>query len=99
MSNQNSYHISVLELEFFIPHSHSLKEKRSVIRKVKDRIKLRYNASVAEVGMHDLWQRSLLVVCMVSNSKQLLSETVDKILNDIEMVAPSLLAHFNVDYF
>ena len=99
MSDPCSYHICVLEMEFFIPHSHSLKEKRSVVRKVKDRIKARYNASVAEVGMHDLWQRSLIAVCMVSGSRKLLSETVEKVLNDVEMIVPSMLSHFSVDYF
>ncbi len=44
-------------LEIHLPHSHSLKEKRSVLRKVVDRLRSRFNFSVSEIEHQELWQR------------------------------------------
>lgn len=56
------------ELEVF--GCHSLKEKRSVIKSLKDRLHDRFNISVAETGHHDLWQRAELTACVVANDKK-----------------------------
>ncbi|MBL8222124.1 MAG: DUF503 domain-containing protein, partial [Bryobacterales bacterium] len=50
--------IGVLTLELHLPDSHSLKDKRSVVKGLKDRLRHRFNVSVAEIGGHDTWQRS-----------------------------------------
>ena len=52
------------ELEVF--GCHSLKEKRSVVKSLKDRLHNRFNISVAETGHLDLWQRAELTACVVS---------------------------------
>ncbi|TFE03457.1 DUF503 domain-containing protein [Jeotgalibacillus sp. R-1-5s-1] len=48
------------ECEFHVPDSHSLKEKRSVLKRVLTRVKQRYNISAAEIDHQDTWQRSLI---------------------------------------
>lgn len=60
--------IMAWELEVF--GCHSLKEKRSVIKSLKDRLHDRFNISVAETGHHDLWQRAELTACVVANDKK-----------------------------
>ena len=52
-----------------IPMSHSLKDKRRSIKGLKERLKSRFNASVAEIGMLDDWQHSVLGMSMISNDK------------------------------
>ena len=47
----------------------SLKEKRSVVRGFRDRVRTRFNASVAELGYQDKWQRALIGVCMISGDR------------------------------
>jgi uncharacterized protein YlxP (DUF503 family) len=47
-----------------------LKEKRSVIKSLKDRLHDRFNISVAETGHHDLWQRAELTACLVATDKK-----------------------------
>lgn len=49
--------------------AHSLKEKRKQIKSLKERLKNRFNASVAEVGALDDWQRAVLGISMISNDK------------------------------
>ncbi len=59
--------IGVLQMEFLIPGARSLKEKRRVIRSLKDQLRNRFNCSVAETNHLDLWSRAQITVCVVSN--------------------------------
>ena len=57
--------VGVLRLTLFIPENHSLKGKRSVLRKIKARVRDKFNVSIAECDDHDLWQRATLGVSQV----------------------------------
>jgi hypothetical protein len=59
--------VGSLRLEFHLPASTSLKDKRFVIRSLSDRLRRRFNVAVSEVDHHDLWQRATLAVVTVSN--------------------------------
>lgn len=82
--------VGVARLSLDIPASGSLKAKRQVVRRVTDRVKARFNASVAEVDENDLWQRAVIAISVVSNEKAHANEQLDKILHFIEemYVAP-----------
>ncbi len=71
--------VGLLHMELHLPGSHSLKEKRSVVNHVKERLRTRFNASVAEVDHQDLWQRATLGVAVVSGEPG----GLDKVLRDI----------------
>jgi uncharacterized protein YlxP (DUF503 family) len=58
--------VGIVRIELHIPASRSLKDKRSVVRALKDRIRSRVHASVAEVDHQDLWQRAALGAAVVS---------------------------------
>ena len=49
--------------------SHSLKDKRQVLKSLKDRLHNRFNVSAAETAHHDLWQRAELTVCVVATDR------------------------------
>lgn len=76
--------IGVLEIELLLKDAHSLKDKRSVLRKLKDKLRNNFNVSVAEAGEEDKWQRSVLAVVAASNDKKHLSGYLDSIVNFIE---------------
>lgn len=84
-------HTLVLAIECRIHHARSLKQKRAAIKGLIDRLRARLNASVAEVGFLDDWQRSLIGIGMVSNNRRYLqqqSELVSQLLleaTDIEI--------------
>ncbi len=59
-------HVGVLRLTFHVPHARSLKEKRSVVRRIRDRLKARFAISIAEVACQDLLQKIVLGACVVS---------------------------------
>jgi uncharacterized protein len=61
--------IGVLTLEIYVEESHSLKEKRHVVKGLKDRLRDRFNVSVSEIDHLDSWQSSVLAVVTVSNDR------------------------------
>jgi uncharacterized protein YlxP (DUF503 family) len=90
---EQGFFIRLLTIELLIPHAQSLKDKRSGLRGLKQRISSRFNASVAEVGYQDKWQRAVLAVCLVGGNKRHLEANGTKIQTlclkapDIEVVA------------
>ncbi|OUR64546.1 hypothetical protein A9Q79_04380 [Methylophaga sp. 42_25_T18] len=77
--SEHTFFITLLTIEMIIPHAQSLKDKRSVIRGLKDRISSKFNASVAEVGYQDKWQRAVLAVSLVGGDKRQLESNSDRI--------------------
>ena len=67
-------HVLLIKIDLQIPHAHSLKDKRSQIKSLKDRISSRFNASVAEIDALDNWNLSVIGVCMVSNDRSYLDK-------------------------
>jgi hypothetical protein len=74
--------IGLLTLQLRIEAAHSLKEKRQVLRGLKDRLRKRFNVSVAEVDGQDTWQRSVVAVVTVSGDRQRVEEQLGKIEAD-----------------
>ena len=58
--------VGVTRWELHLPASHSLKDKRRVVKSLKDRLHARYAVSVAEVDHHETWQRAAIACAVVS---------------------------------
>ena len=71
--------VGVLRLTLHLPSPGSLKSKRHLVRSAIDRVKARFNVSIAEVAENDLWQRSVLGVTAVANDHAFVNETLDKV--------------------
>ena len=71
--------VGVLRLVLYLPAPGSLKSKRHLIRSAIDRVKARFNVSIAEVAENDLWQRSVIGVTAVGNDHAFVNETLDKV--------------------
>lgn len=76
--------VGVLRVALVLHDSHSLKDKRQVIKSVVEKVKGRFNVSVAETGDNDLWQRAELGVAAVGNDRAFVNSSLDKVLNFIE---------------
>ena len=90
--------VGVLTLELRLENSHSLKEKRHVVRSLKDRLRHKFNVAVAEIDGQDLWQRATLAAVTVSSSH----DFAEKVLRSVEEEAAALLgpslADVNVEW-
>jgi uncharacterized protein len=69
----------IVRIELHLPGSTSLKDKRSIVRSLKDRIRDRTNAAVAEVDHQDLWQRAALGVAVVSGESHHVTEMLQAV--------------------
>ncbi|OPX84306.1 MAG: hypothetical protein A4E53_04083 [Pelotomaculum sp. PtaB.Bin104] len=75
--------IGVLKVELFIGEAESLKDKRKILKSLIDRIRSRFNVSIAEVGEQDVWQRSTLGIVTVSNGQAHINQVLAAIVNFI----------------
>ncbi len=73
--------VGVYQLELFIPESGSLKSKRFVLKSLKDKIRSKFNVSVAEVDENERWQRAVLGIAMVSNERKFIDQVMNQIFN------------------
>jgi len=82
--------VGVARLTLQISDSGSLKSKRQVLRRITDRLKARFNVSVAEVEDQDLWQRATIALAVVSSDRRHVDEQIQKMIHFVEemYVAP-----------
>lgn len=71
-------------IELYIPGANSLKGKRQIIKSIKERVRNRFNVSIAEVGEQDLWQRATLGLACVANDKAQANRILSKVIHFIE---------------
>ena len=76
--------VGTLRLDLHLPASDSLKAKRSVMNHLKERVRTRFNASIAEIDHQDLWQRAALGVAVVGGESRILDRVLRDILASVE---------------
>lgn len=89
--------VGVLRLELSIPEAMSLKDKRRVIKSLKDRLGNKHNVSVAEVGDLDVHRRSELAVAMVSNDRSFTDSCLSKIVDEIREQRSVVLMDYEIE--
>lgn len=90
--------VGLLTLEIHLPYSHSLKERRAVLRKLRDRLRSRFNVAVAELDHRDVWQLATLGVVSVSDSQQLLDAVFQDVLHESERILGEDVRH-DIEFF
>ena len=91
--------VGVLSMRILIPCSRSLKTKRRAVRGIKDRLRARFNVSVAEVDAQDIWQTAVLGVCAVGTDRAYLEGMFDKILSMVRSRADVELGRCEKEFF
>lgn len=76
--------VGVCTVELFIGDSQSLKDKRQVLHGLKDRLRNKFNLSVAEVEGQDLWQKAILGLACVANDSRFVNQVMEQALNMIK---------------
>jgi uncharacterized protein YlxP (DUF503 family) len=72
--------VGIARLTLFIPDSHSLKEKRMVLRRVKDRTRQKFNVAIAEVEENEMWQRAVLGLAVIGNEGRFVESALDEVV-------------------
>jgi uncharacterized protein len=89
--------IGLLILDIFLPESHSLKDKRIVIRGLKDRLR-KFNVSIAECDHQDLWQRSTVGIVSISSDHGVLEQTLNAVAEESERILNRNLSRYEIEY-
>ncbi|MEZ5357049.1 MAG: DUF503 domain-containing protein [Bryobacteraceae bacterium] len=90
--------IGVLTIELRIEHAHSLKDKRHVVRGLRDRLRHKHNISIAEIGYQDLWQSALLAAVTVSSSRQFAGQVLHAVERDVARDVGEMLVNTFVEW-
>ncbi len=89
--------IGVLTLDLLLPGAMSLKDKRCVVKGLKDRLSHRHNISVAEVGSLDEHRRARLAVAMVSNEIPFVESCLSKIVDEVRITRDAVLDDYEIE--
>lgn len=90
--------IGVLTLEIHVEDSHSLKDKRHVVKGLKDRLRTRFNVSVAEIDGLESWQRSVIAVATVSGDRQRAEGVLQSVEDEAAKVLGGMLVGSGVEW-
>lgn len=88
----------MLTLELHIDDAHSLKDKRHVVKGLKDRLRTRFNVSVAEIAHQELWQRSVIGVVTISGDRQRAEQLLQLVENDAASLLGGMLVGADVEW-
>ena len=93
-----SAHVALLIVEFFIPHATSLKDKRRVVKSMKDRIANRYNISVAEIACLEEWQHAVLGIVMIGNERRHVEQSLAGLRDWLQEMRDINLADMSMEW-
>ncbi len=90
--------VGVLEVELAVFGAVSLKDKRRVVKSLKDRLAHRYNISIAEVDALDSHQRAVLGVAMVANESRYVESCLSKVVDHLRNAREASLVDYSIDF-
>jgi uncharacterized protein len=89
--------VGICRLTLMSP-SHSLKEKRVVLNKIKDRTRLKFNVAIAEVANQDAWQEAVIGFAVVANERAFVAAMVEKIIGFIDSLGVAKIVDDEKDF-
>ncbi len=99
MTADVTVHFGLLTVDLFIPSAQSLKNKRQVIKSIKDKIRNRFNVSVAEMDRQDKWQTATLGFCMLGCDRRYINGSLEKILALVRSHYAAEISDHQIEFF
>jgi len=90
--------VGILRLELHFPAPNFLKTKRSILKRVVERVRNKFNVSVSEVEHQNLWQRSVLGISIVGADKRFLNSVLDKVVDFVEIIDDVQLLNYSLEF-
>ena len=89
--------VGTLKIEFLLTDNRSLKGKRKVVRSMIDKVRARFNASIAEIGANDKWQKIELGISSVGNDSRHVDSSLNHILSFLESLYLAQIVHTQME--
>jgi uncharacterized protein YlxP (DUF503 family) len=90
-------HIAFLQVDLHIPDSHSLKDKRSVLKRLTNLIRTQHNMAIAEIGDHDAWQSAHLGLVTINNEAEATDRILQRVIREIGQFNGCELADYHIE--
>ena len=90
--------MAVLKIVLSIPHANSLKDKRRVIKSVKDRLRNGFNVSVAETGDQNIWRSAELGIAVVSEDSSYANGVLSRVQDNVGKLKNAILTHCELEW-
>ena len=93
--------VGICRITLLVAASHSLKERRMVLRRIKDRVRNKFNVAVAEVSegeYRDSWQSAQLGFAVISNDRVFSQSMIQKVLDFVDQLGIAKLVDDEQDY-
>jgi uncharacterized protein YlxP (DUF503 family) len=90
--------VGVLTFELRLEHAHSLKDKRQVVKSLKDRLRSRFNVAVAEIGEQEMWQRAIVAAVTISPDQKVAEEALQRVEEDASGLLGPLLVRADLEW-
>ncbi len=91
--------IGVLQLSLFMPQANSLKSKRQILKGLKEKIRRKFNVSVAEIGCLEKWQGQMLAVACVNSDRRLLNSVLSKVVDLVDAQGAVELLNYTIEMY
>lgn len=85
--------VGVCNLELFMGEAASLKDKRRILKSILDRVRGRFNVSIAEIDQQDLWRRATIAFTCVGNEKAYTDQVLNNVVKFIENQSPAIVTN------
>jgi len=92
-------HIALLQVDLHIPASRSLKDKRSVLKRLVNLVRSRHNVAVAEIDNHDVWQTARLGLVTINNEADATDRILQRVLREIGRFDGCELETYQIEKF
>ena len=90
--------IAVITFELHIPHAKSLRDKRQIVKSLKDRLRERFNVAVSEIADQDIWQRSTIAAVTVASDRTVANQTLQRVETEAATLLGAMLVSVNVEW-
>jgi uncharacterized protein len=93
----SGFSLGVCIIKIHIPDSHSLKDKRSVVKGLKAKLRNEFPISITEIGNTDLWQIAEFATAQVNGSAEIINKTFQNMISFIEIQPEIILTNYSIE--
>ncbi len=90
--------VGILTISISIPQANSLKDKRRVIKSIKDRLRNGFNVSVAEIGDQDIWRSALLGVAVISEDASYANGVLSRVQDLVQNRSDAIMTNCELEW-
>ena len=89
--------IGILKIDLHFPYSSSLKEKRMILKSLKDRVRKIFNVSISELDEHDKWQKAIISIAAIGIGRRNINSLLDKVVNFVTTLKNLEISDYEIE--